>query len=446
MRLTEPKNDNINILDYLGLSPRKRYLFGKNTVSFNVSIEKRNKSITNMIIAVLLAIVIGVIFLNLPDNVRTAADADVLSPLFTKLIAIMSAIATPMIFFAVVLGIIGLEYVTVIGKIGKKLLEKMMLTYIFVSCFAVGVSILAFSFIEGGGSQTNGLKDLTKLILDIVPSNLFEPFTTDNHLQVITLAVFTGVILVLLGDASAKIKSAIEQVSALVNKMMSTVCKLLPLIVFLGVLEIIIEKKWAQMSTIWITIVSFFAICGVVLAFVSLRTVHATKVPIRTLIKKQRASLLINLTTSSQVAAFPDSVDCCKHRYGISSKLVDFALPIEMVAYMPCGAVMLSLIGFTLASIYGTQISLLWIIKCIILVIIIAISAPPVPGSGFVVISILMSGLGISAEGLPIAIMIITLCGYFLPLFNGYLMQLELLMVAHKENQVDLDVLKKDCT
>ena len=185
-------------------------------------------------------------------------------------------------------------------------------------------------------------------MLDIIPGNLVEPFATDNHLQVIVLAIFTGIILLLLGDASRKVSQALEQLAIVIT-------------------SVILHAK------------------------------HVTKLPVRSIIGKQKEPLLINLSTSSQVAAFPYSVNCCKNLYGIDNKLVDFALPIEMVAYMPCGSVMFIVICFTLMSIMG----------------------------------------------LPLVILMVTVCGYFLPLFNGFLMELELLMAANKEGKVDKDILMK---
>lgn len=443
-KLSNPSDDSLNLLRFLGMGTKQTYYHKYNKVSFRVSLEKHNSTIINMLIAIALAIITGIIILNLSGDVSDYLGENLIIPIFTKMIAILSAIATPMIFLAVVLGIVGLEYITTIGKIGGRMIRRMLTTYVFGTTLAALVCLLIFHFNVGASGSGEGLGDFVQLILDIIPGNLLEPFTTDNHLQVITLAIFVGIVLLLLGEASKSISLALQQVATVVNRMMCVICKFLPLLIYMGILEIFVNKKLSQISGLWIPILLFFGLCTIVILFVILRASYITKLPVRTLIHKQKEPLLINLTTSSQVAAFPYSTMCCKSHYGIDEKLVDFALPIEMVAYMPCGAVMFTIICMTLMSVLGLPISVGWIIKCIIISIIVAISAPPIPGSGFVVISIVMTGLGISGEGLPLAIIIITICGYFLPLFNGFLMELELLMIAYKEKKVDKKILISD--
>lgn len=437
----EDKEESADILDYLGIGTRYKYTSHKNIVSFSVATDKKNRSLTYILVSLALAFVLGTLCLRLPEETRMTLSTDIIEPLFQKMIALLTAFASPLIFLAVTLGIVGLEDITTIGTIGKRLLKGMLLTYVF----AAGLMIIAASLFLGGNTSINasagGIEGIIQLVLDIIPNNLIEPFYNDNHLQIISLSIFMGVILLILGDSGKKITSAMNELSIFVNRMMMTICKAIPLIVFLGIFNIIITNKVAQIAQIWKTVVIFFVISFVVIMFGLIRTRVVTGLPFSLIIRKQRAPLMINLTTSSQVAAFPYSTECCKSYYGIDDKLVDFALPIEMVAFMPCGAVMIGLIPCTLASLEGVGFTPMFLIKCFLLAIIIAISAPPIPGSGFVVVSVALSGMGMSAAGMPIAVIIITICGYFLPLFNSFLMQLELLIAAYKEKKVNTDIM-----
>ena len=113
----------------------------------------------------------------------------------------------------------------------------------------------------------------------------------------------------------------------------------------------------------------------------------------------------------------------------LDGKLVDFAFPLGMIMYMPSGvAVLAFILWWIMCSAAGMPIPIEAVVKLLVLCIILAIAAPPIPGSAILMIPIIFSSMGIAQDYISIAIIL----GYLTPAFHGYCLQLELLMLGRK--------------
>ncbi|MBQ0026475.1 MAG: cation:dicarboxylase symporter family transporter, partial [Lachnospiraceae bacterium] len=423
-----------DILARLGVKPRYTYSFmhHRNCILWE-SLKKVEKGGTmrSIVISIVLAVICGLILNRLTPDTSAMIIDDVVSPLFEKLTLIFSAVATPLVFFAVISGINGIGDVNSFGKIGSRLIRRMGLSYLIAMLFmgigfvlSYGVSLTAST---AGGS---GIGEVIRLVLDIVPDNLLAPFTIDNDLQVIVIAIFIGVIILGLGNKLPKLNEIIKELSELSNKMMMACCKLLPGIVFFGVVKLIGGSNAEQLMSIGKILIVYVIVTAVFMISMAVRACIVTKVPFTKIFPSQLPTIFINVTTQSQVAALPENMKCCKEKFGIDEKLVDFSLPLGIVVYMPSGAICIGITAFALSWIMGVPVTIAMLIRILLLATVLAISAPPIPGSALIVIPIMLTACAIPAEALPLAIIFGSIVGYFLPTFNGFNIQLELLMTA----------------
>ena len=169
-----------------------------------------------------------------------------------------------------------------------------------------------------------------------------------------------------------------------------------------------------------------------------MRTLIVTKIPFSKLFSAQLPSLIINLTTSSQMSAMPESMKCCKEKWGIDERFTDFGLPLGIVVYMPNGAIMLGSIVWVLTDMSLGAVDAMMLTKLAFVAVVIAIAAPPIPGSAFAVLPILFSACGTSMSMMPLAVIVGSTVGYLCPAMNGYCLQLELLMSAWKSKLVKI--------
>ncbi len=437
------------LLSRLGVKPRysyqeKRYL---NLVTCNVPLKPRkNAMLLRLGVGVALAIATYLVSLALPAEVNEGYLIPLISGLFGKISSIFSGLATPLIFCAVISGIGGLGDVSSIGKLGGRLMRRMMGTYM-IAAAALIVFGLPFGLVSAhassGGSSV--FSDILTLVLDIVPGNLVEPFRSDNDLQVIVIAIFIGIVMLTLGARVHRIRELLDEAGVLINRMMMAVCGLLPVFVYLGIANLLLSGRLAQAASVVKILVIFLCGAAVTIGVTIIRALVVTRLPFSRLFSAQLPALLINLTTSSQVSAMPESMRCCKEKWHINEKMVDFGLPFGIVIYMPNGAIMLGATAWVLTVIYSGPVDVATLVKLALVAVIVAIAAPPIPGSAFAVLPILFSACGTDLSMMPLAVIVASTAGYLLPAMNGYCLQLELLMTAYKTGNIEPEQPQSGC-
>ena len=103
--------------------------------------------------------------------------------------------------------------------------------------------------------------------------------------------------------------------------------------------------------------------------------------------------------------------------------------------------VMLGAMAWVLAAMNAGPLDVSTIIKIAFVSMVVAIAAPPIPGSAFAVMPILFSACGTDLSLMPLAVIVASTVGYLLPAMNGFCLQQEVLMSAYKSKMVDEKVM-----
>ena len=182
---------------------------------------------------------------------------------------------------------------------------------------------------------------------------------------------------------------------ALMQTIITPICRLLPVIIFCTLYQMIAESQFSGLLQLLKYPLLLALCCAVWLLFSLLRIClhrHLRPLP---LLKKLLSATVIAFSTASSTAAFSTNVENCENRLGIDRGLIDVAVPLGQATFMP-GTVMLFLcFGFCMAERYRIPIGFSWILTLCIVSILIAIAAPPVPGSAFSCLVLIAAQLGI---------------------------------------------------
>ena len=98
--------------------------------------------------------------------------------------------------------------------------------------------------------------------------------------------------------------------------------------------------------------------------------------------------------------------------------------------------------GIYLAEFYGVPVSAAQAASVIILCILLAIAAPPVPGGGIACYALVAAQLGLPAEAIAMFCALNVLPEFLCTAVNLASLQLELVELATELNMIDEDVLK----
>lgn len=437
------ENDVIRgLLAGMGLAPTWAYKNGRNHIIF-MTRKKPLSSTVRMGIAIVLAIIAGMVLNLLPDGIRMGANDYLLTPMTDAFKGLISAVSGPLIFLSVLGSICSMGNMETLGKIGSKTIKVILLHMTIIAVLMTALGSL-FYRVEMGGSGSSNFTQALDLVYDIIPSNLFEPFVTGNTLQLIFIAIMVGLAMLVLSSRVSAIFSLVEQLSSIVQTIMTVISSMLPALIFIlftgmistGNLDTILNS-WKSLAVIMLLMVLYFIID-------LLRIAVVKKVSPMQLWKKTIPTFMAAFTTSSSAAAFTINTRDANQKLGIDQKLVDFAVPLGQVLFMPAYFAVFFGIEAGLAEACNVPITLPWLFIGLITNLLVTFAIPPIPGGAVMGFTVAFTQLGIPLEMTAVAIAIYAIPNFPATAVNVSSWQLTMLDVADSLDMLDRKVLHKD--
>jgi Na+/H+-dicarboxylate symporter len=266
----------------------------------------------------------------------------------------------------------------------------------------------------------------------MIPSNIVEPFSTGNALQIIFMAIAIGIGALMLGNSVSELIKIIKQIDIIVQFLMIAIGKMIPLFVFISVFQLVISKDLSNLKSMFRQVLMCVVVSLVIIMVYALYICIRYKKKLLTFIKELLPTFIVALTTASSVATFSVNTECCEKKLGMDKKFVNFGIPLGQVIYMPIGAVMFFVASLCIGQNLGVTITPLWILISIFVSGVLAIATPPIPGGALSCYTILFTQLGIPTEGVVLAISIDLMMDYFITACNITCLQEEMYIDAQK--------------
>ena len=431
------------LLAQAGLALDYSYKNGKNCLSCGVQKKMRIGQMTKLVIAILAAFLLGGVVRVLPESVESAV-LGISEPIFNTILNVLRAISSPMIFLAVCWGIVSIGDLATVGKIGKKLITRMV-----IGSFAVGVVfvLLACPFFriawESDGTAFGGFADIFHMILDIVPSDIVSPFLEGNALQVVFLGVCVGIALLILGQRVSAVQDIVVQANEVVACLMGAIGMLVPAFVFLSILNLMLFDAGVN----FLGIIKVFALavpgCLLLMLFYIIAVALRFRVSPVLLVRKLLPTYLIAVSTGSSAAAFATNLETCTEKLGIPAKVANFAIPLGQVIYMPGAVIGFLAMALCMAEYYDTPITVIWLVTAVLTAGLLAMAAPPIPGGAVSIYTILFLQLGIPGEAVAIAVALNSILDFLMTSSDLTCLQTEVTLAAGSLGMLDKEKLMR---
>ena len=393
-------------------------------------------------LSVVLAAVCGGICTLLPEYIRSFLSVQLITPIFNTFMGLLTAIAGPMIFLSVVWGVYSIGDTATLSKIGKRMILRFLLISFLLALLA-GAAMLPFFPLTGSGGSSFDFSQLLQMVLDIVPGNFFTPFTQANPLQIIFVAVVIGLAMLVLGAKVSSVASFVEQSNSVIQLIMEAVSGMIPFFVFGSIFNMILSGSFSTLlqssKLLPIMLLGHVLVCAVYLLLVCVRK----RVSLPIFVKKVAPTFLIGLSTASSAAAYSTNVECCEKQLGIDRQIINFGIPLGQVVFMPGAAVIFLAAGLCMAEVYGVPISPAWLISALLITVVLAVAAPPVPGGGLTCYTMLFLQLNIPAEAVAITIALNVILEFFGTAVNLFCLQAELVELAGSLDRLDVEMLRR---
>ncbi|MDT3843263.1 MAG: cation:dicarboxylase symporter family transporter [Bacillota bacterium] len=427
------------ILSSLGVLPVWSFRGRVNQVSMTVEERRKLGTLFWVVNAVILAILTGLLGHLMPEEYRIALETVVLTPVMKAFLGLLNTFAGFMIAFTVCSGILGMGDAATLREVGKGFMIRIVLFTMAAASFG---AVLVQPFVHlntGVGSQSgfSQVESVTGMLFNILPSDSINPFLTGNSLQIIVIAIMIGVTLLILGERGKNLQIFVNEGAVLLQNVMSTVCGLFPLFVYMALLRHFWSGDILMIVSIWKPVV-LAIVLNALLAILSLViTAVQTKCPLGYLTGTVLTPFLVAFSTASSIMAMPHSMDAGENKLGIDHSFLKFTYPIGNVMYMP--AVSLSLTVFTVyfAQEYGVEVSQVWFILAVITSSLLAIALPPLPGVGLMLYTTMFAQMGIPSDAILLASLMELVIEYVNTGGNVLMLLLELTREAAQMNRLD---------
>ena len=389
-----------NLLFFEGARTIYVYQNGQNLL--NISSTKERKPIKipggSITVAILLAIIFSILVGRLPQNFQAFLVDDLTVPLLDVMMKLIVAVTIPTVFISVVASVCVMENVATLSKIGFTVIRRFILLMLLIISASICSCAMFFPVIS---FQTDGntiIKDIIALMLSAIPTNMFQPFIEGNVLQVIMIALLTGVCIVIISQRVTNLKTNINELKELLFKMMELILKIIPLTIFLSIFKTVMTTSLSELFIVWRLVaasyITYIGVAVMMLAYLKAKY----RISLSDFFRKNAPVFIISLTMLSGTASMMVNFDVCKKNLKLDPNLCDFWIPLSHTLFSPGTVNVLVCCAFMGAIVSDSTISIPQLLLIAFLAIQLSIVNPKVYGGNIAGFTILLTQLGFSTE------------------------------------------------
>ncbi len=339
-------------------------------------------------------------------------------------LALIKMVVIPLVFCSLVVGVASLGDFKKLGRIGGRTLITFTLTTIVALTIGVGLAnivrpgdlvndedkvALLSNYESGAGSYVEDAADaptLTEQLLRIVPSNPVKSMAEGDMLPIIFFALMLGIALTMMQVARSKpVVELFDGVNQAMVMLVHLVMKLAPY----GVAALLFDVVGSTGLSVLVALGAYGAVVigGLLLHIVitySTIVRMGAKLPFKDFLSAMKPALLVGFSTSSSSATLPVTMECCEDRLNVSPSVTSFVLPLGATVNMDGTALYQGVAAIFIAQVYGMDLSMVDQATIVGTATLASVGAAGVPGAGMITLAMVLTAVGVPAEGLALVL------------------------------------------
>lgn len=380
------------------------YTKGKNSLTMKLP-RKTMTQTQQILLAVFLALITYGVMCFFPNDVMQMVSNSIIGPFFNLLMGLLSMVAILMLVFSMMAGICNMGDTNTVKQQGAMMFKQFAGRNLQVLLLALISAPFFFSVLDiSSGVDMSIFKGVYDIIINSIPTNIIEPFQTKNSLQAVILGALVGSFLLLIKDKTEDLIKVVSQTNILVMSMITRLCQLMPLIIYLSITQLLCKGVLGNFMSVWkmFLYIAVFGALGALLSMVYIGfKLHIS--PLK-LLKSSAPVGLTGFLTVSSVACIPQIYELCEKKYGVNHSFIDVTLPIQQVVYKPSLGLALVAISCYLCESYGMMITIPQYVTLAVVIFLLAIARPPIPGGLLTILAPLFAFLNLPAEAVAVPI------------------------------------------
>ena len=401
-------------------------------------------------IALILGATLGIIFCD-----SYSAWGNVINGIGDIFLHAINMIVIPLVFLSTVLGISTMTDSKSMGRIAVKTFLYFIVTAVLAAAVGVIVAdVLRPGYgthkaeVDAGGiletAQATESSTLMDIIVDIVPSNIFEAFSSGNILPIIFFSLLLGYFITKIrGNRQATINNVFESFSDAIMALTNFIIRLAPLGIF-AIVMVLIGKQASDLGAlkecfrnfaffvivVWISLI---VMGGIVLPIMV--GLMAKVSPIKHL-KQIYSALMVAFSTSSSYSALPLIISDAKEKMGVSNNIASFTVPLG-ITFNKIGTIVYECVAVIfVAQAVGMDLTAAQQVSLIGASIVTVLGATSVPMAGVITLAVLLAAMGLPTDYIGMFMAIDILCDMPKTLLNAYSVSCSAIIVARSEGEI----------
>ena len=355
-----------------------------------------------------------------------------IKPLGTIFVKLLKLIAVPLILASLIKGISDLKDISKFASIGL----KTIIIYVLTTVIAISIGLILVNTLNpGDGVSTETIAKLTEtyadnssvqgkiaeasrqqagrpldFLVDMIPDNAFSALSNNKlMLQVIFLAMFLGISLLLVGEKSAKpLKDFFDSLNDVVLKMVDLIMLSAPYAVFALLANVVVSSGDPELlyALLFYSGVVVGGLALMICFYLVLVSVITKRNPLWFL-KQISPAQLLAFSTSSSAATLPVTMERVEEHLGVDKEVSSFVLPVGATINMDGTSLYQAVAAVFIAQALDFDLTFTDQLTIVLTALLASIGSAAVPGAGMVMLVIVLESVGFPVDKLAIGLALI---------------------------------------
>jgi Na+/H+-dicarboxylate symporter len=317
----------------------------------------------------------------------------------------------PLVLFSIMAGILSMNDIKKVGKLGLRTLLYFMGT----TLFAVTLGLVLPSLLKGilptihidldpvaESVEVPHLSVMDQLV-NMFPSNIIEPVSSMTMMQIIVIALLFGIAMVHVGEKGEMARKVTLSFNDVVGKILGYIMALAPIGVFCMLTPVVVANGPAVLGSYAVLIalayLCFFVHAGVV--YSSAVWLLGGLSPLK-FFKGMQPAMLFAFSSDSSVATLPYTMQCTE-KLGVKKDIGRFVLSLGATINMDGVAIYLGVVSVFMAACCGIDLTLSQYMAIAFASTIASIGTPGIPGGSLALMAMVFASAGIPVECVAVA-------------------------------------------
>lgn len=333
---------------------------------------------------------------------------------------LVQMIVVPLVFASIIRGLASTEDVNQLKKLGL----SVVIFFVCTTTVSIVTGITLARWIQPGTYIDSGLLDTYEISLDeevagevsapslarlpetlinLFPANPLNAMVESQMLEVVIFAVIFGIALLMTSPERAR--PLLDFLGSLQEVCMTVVrgaMVLAPYAVF-GLMAQLVSRIGLE-ALLGMAIYVLTVLGGLVLIFCLFLVLVflLAKITPGTFIRNMRELMLLAFSTSSSAAVMPLTIKTVEDRFGVRPSIAEFIIPVGATINMNGTALYQGVATIFLAQVYGIELNAGALMLLVVVAVGASIGSPATPGVGIVILSMVLSTVGIPPSGIAL--------------------------------------------